>query len=126
MGSSQADDLGGGQEFLCREPWESYYILRRGIMPCCYGATAIAPMSEWQTAWNSPVLQEIRAHLAKGTFSSYCLNSPTCPIVQRHTRRNVAVAKRPPGAVTPAVLRVINHLLGGLPARIYRKLRPGS
>ena len=77
-------EMGLERKFLCREPWESYYILRRGIMPCCYGAAPIAPMEDWATAWNSPALQEIRAYLAKGTLSPYCRRSTGCPIVQRY------------------------------------------
>jgi hypothetical protein len=75
---------------LCREPWENYYILRRGIIPCCYGRDVIAPMSEWRDAWNSPQLQEIRHYLSRGELSPYCLNSPSCPIVQRHLASTAA------------------------------------
>lgn len=75
---------------LCREPWENYYILRRGIVPCCYGRDVIAPMSEWREAWNSPQLQEIRDFLSRGELSPYCLNSPSCPIVQRHLAETAA------------------------------------
>jgi hypothetical protein len=108
---------------LCREPWESYYILRRGILPCCHGADPIAPMSEWAEAWNSPALQDIRWHLAKGTLSPYCLKSTGCPIVQRHLRaiqqqdrfRSWRLAARPPWA------RFVNRVLGGVPSRIYRR-----
>jgi len=68
---------------LCREPWESFYILRRGVLPCCHGHKAIAPMTEWKSAWNSPALVEIREHLARGELSPYCRKSLACPIVQR-------------------------------------------
>ena len=71
------------REPLCREPWENYYILRRGILPCCHGHKAIAPMTEWKTAWNSPAMQEIRYYLARGELSPYCRESLACPIVQR-------------------------------------------
>ena len=114
---------GSERAFLCREPWQSYYILRRGILPCCHGHAAIAPMSEWRTAWNSPALQEIRAHLAKGRLSPYCLESLSCPIVQAHIekqRREATLAAFRPSA-RPPLLRALNRLLGGLPARIYRR-----
>ncbi len=112
---------------LCREPWQNYYILRRGILPCCYGHKAIAPMSEWRTAWNSPALQEIRSHLAQGQLSPYCLQSVSCPIVQRHldNKRKAALAAVMPSA-RPPLLRAVNRLLGGLPARIYYGLRGDS
>lgn len=118
------DSDGREPRVLCTEPWRSYYILRRGILPCCYGWKPIAPMSEWRTAWNSPALQEIRACLAKGELSEYCRLSLTCPIVQRHmaeARRNAVVPALAPGA-RPPLLRFINRLFGGLPAKIYGKL----
>jgi hypothetical protein len=111
---------------LCTEPWQSYYILRRGILPCCHGADAIAPMSEWKTAWNSPALQEIRSYLAQGQLSPYCLRSTGCPIVQRHLA--AAPDRAPAGALSPSprplLLRAVNRLLGGIPARVYNRLKP--
>lgn len=128
-----------GRVPLCREPWENYYILRRCILPCCYGHKAIAPMSAWRTAWNSEILQDIRAHLAKGELSQYCRTSLSCPIVQRHmdekqlralvtspaapvpaTSGPVAPPAPPPSR--PVLLRVLNRLLFRLPGRIYRGL----
>jgi hypothetical protein len=105
---------------LCREPWENYYILRRGIVPCCYGSAVIAPMSNWEEAWNSPPLQEIRSHLSQGKLSPYCLKSPSCPIVQRYLSESgdlkAYVLRR------PALLRIINRLLFRIPGKIYRAL----
>ena len=113
----------GGSRILCREPWENFYILRRGVLPCCYGGKPIAPMSEWRAAWNSPELQDIRSYLAQGTLSPYCLQSLTCPIVQRHMeeQRRTSVPGPAPGA-RPPLLRFINRLLGGLPAKIHRRV----
>ncbi len=88
-------ELGLEPKHLCREPWESYYILRRGILPCCYGAKPIAPMDEWATAWNSPALQEIRSYLARGELSPYCEGSLGCPIVQRYQERHPRERARP-------------------------------
>jgi len=48
-----AEDLGLGRLPLCLEPWQSYYILRRGIMPCCYGNPVLAPMADFALMWNS-------------------------------------------------------------------------
>ncbi len=109
---------------LCREPWQNYYILRRGILPCCYGHQAIAPMSEWRTAWNSPPLQEIRSYLARQELSPYCLKSISCPIVQRHldARRRKAAVRALAPSTRPPLLRAINRLLGGLPARLYYRI----
>jgi hypothetical protein len=119
-----ADERAGGSRILCHEPWENYYILRRGILPCCYGWKPIAPMSDWRTAWNAPDIQEIRAHLAKGKLSPYCLLSLTCPIVQRHMEAEGRKARffgLAPGA-RPPFLRFINRQFGGIPAKIYRWL----
>jgi hypothetical protein len=132
MATLQPEDLGTGRQFLCREPWENYYILRRGVMPCCYGSKPIAPMSEWRSAWNSPAIQEIRSYLARGELSPYCLDSLSCPIVQRQRseRHGEAIVDRaePPTSGTsltprPLALRLVNRLLGGVPGRIYRLLR---
>ena len=29
-------DLEHGRGPLCREPWQSLYVLNRGILPCCF------------------------------------------------------------------------------------------
>jgi hypothetical protein len=73
-------------------------------------------MSEWATAWNGPELREIRTYLAKGRLSPYCLLSSNCPIVQRYL-----ATQRPP---RPPLLWAINRLLGGIPARAYRLVKP--
>lgn len=119
-----AEELGLTLEYLCREPWESYYILRRGILPCCHGSKPIAPMSEWATAWNSPALQEIRSSLAKGELSPYCLESTGCPVVQRHLEalRQRAWLPQLQLSTRPRWARVVNRLFGGVPAKIYRQL----
>lgn len=122
---------------LCREPWHNYYILRRGIMPCCHGHQAVAAMSDWQGGWNSPELQEIRSYLAKGDLSPYCLLSLSCPIVQRHLRDHPEPARvaapsanDEPGVAQPpnrrTTLRAVNRALGGLPGRIYGRIHRGT
>src|SRR5690606_21542804 len=75
--------LGAERKPACTEPWRSLYILRRGVLPCCYGGAPIADMTESRSAWNSPLLQDIRAELAAGRFHAYCLKSPACPIVRK-------------------------------------------
>ena len=67
----------------CTEPWKSLYILRRGVFPCCYGGEPVAGMDDYREAWNSPLLQGIRAELAAGRFHTYCLKSAACPIVRK-------------------------------------------
>ncbi|HHF42308.1 MAG: hypothetical protein DRJ11_10875 [Candidatus Aminicenantes bacterium] len=117
------DELGLQAGPLCREPWESYYILRRGILPCCYGNPIVAPMDEWSETWNSSQLQEIRRYLARGELSPYCRESLGCPIVQRV----LAQERAREGSVKssrPGWQRRLNRLFLGLPARIYRKLFP--
>jgi len=115
----EQDELGLRSGPLCREPWESYYILRRGILPCCYGNPIVAPMDKWEDTWNSPELQEIRSYLSRGELSPYCRESLGCPIVQRvlakeREMRSSEFRLRPPWQ------RVLNRLLFGLPAKIYR------
>jgi hypothetical protein len=75
--------LGTEQRPACLEPWKSLYILRRGVLPCCYGGTPIAEMKDYRQAWNSPLMQSIRAELLQGRFHDYCLRSPACPIVRK-------------------------------------------
>lgn len=75
--------LGEDKIPLCTEPWKSLYILRRGIMPCCYGSSPIAPMDEHAETWNGPLLREIRSDLAAGRFHEYCLSAEACPIVRK-------------------------------------------
>jgi len=106
---------------LCTEPWEHYYILRRGILPCCYGNPILAPMSDWAEVWNSPALQEIRGHLRQGKLSPYCLKSPSCPIVQRVLAETKA--GRPAYPRRPRLLRQINRLFLGIPRRIYLAMK---
>ncbi len=75
--------LGAERRPACLEPWTSLYIMRRGILPCCYGWKAIAGMNEYREAWNSPLVQEIRSELLKGRFHDYCLHSVACPVVRK-------------------------------------------
>jgi hypothetical protein len=114
------EELGAAEVVLCSEPWESYYILRRGILPCCHGSKAIAPMEEWETAWNSPALQDIRRHLASGRLSPYCLESTGCPIVQRHLAAERRRERWLPDRVR--LLGKANRALGGVPAKVYYRL----
>ena len=112
------EDLGYAGLPMCREPWESYYILRRGILPCCHGNKVIAAMADWQPTWNSPKIQEIRRYLSQGRLSPYCLESLGCPIVQRYLREH-----KDAGGLfyrRPLALRVINRILFRIPGKIFR------
>jgi len=122
---SPRDDLGASKFPLCREPWESYYILRRGILPCCYGNPIIAPMTEYAACWNSAKLQEIRGYLSRGKLSPYCLESLGCPIVQRVLAKNREGRAEPPFAPLrrPLILGFINKLFFGIPGKIRRAIK---
>lgn len=122
------DDLGFSKFPLCREPWENFYILRRGVMPCCYGEDVIGEMGEYAGLWNGEVLQDIRSHLSRGELSSYCRRSPGCPIVQRVIRaekeRGEADAGKPE-ARGPREGRPSRHRISEgtfLPAEFFRRL----
>jgi hypothetical protein len=85
---------------LCREPWENFYILRRGILPCCYGGAVIGEMADYAEVWNSPEIQEIRLHLSQGRLAPYCLKNPGCPIVQRILAAGPPAPESPPPPVS--------------------------
>lgn len=116
-----------GEEKLpaCHEPWKSFYVLRRGTMPCCYGHAPIAEMGEFREAWNSPILQEIRRELAAGRFHRYCLDSVACPIVRKSGYRETAAepVPPPPPSPYPALLRRLWHLANRASFDVPRRLR---
>lgn len=124
------DDLGISRFPLCREPWESYYILRRGILPCCYGNPILAPMTDYGQSWNSAKLQEIRKYLSQGKLSPYCLESLGCPIVQRVLAKKRDEPDQEALEILPAgkksVLGLVNRLLFGIPGKIRRRIRSRS
>lgn len=127
--AADPEALSGGNLPLCREPWMSFYILRRGIIPCCYGFPVDEFISDYSRVWNSPKFQEIRSYLAKGKLSPYCLECLSCPIVQRELAKNDGRSGDPNAPVVvapprrPRVLRLINRALFRLPARILRRLK---
>ena len=126
--AADAEALGGANLPLCREPWMSFYILRRGVMPCCYGWPVDEFITDYAQVWNSPKIREIRSYLAKGRLSPYCLECPGCPIVQRELKKKGGKALDPNAPVFipprhPLILRVINRVLFRLPSKILRALR---
>ena len=75
--------LGEDKVPICTEPWKSLYILRRGILPCCYGSARAGQMDEYRESWNSQLFQDLRRELAAGRFHYYCLDSQACPLVRK-------------------------------------------
>ncbi len=111
---------------VCSEPWQSLYILRRGLRPCCYGGDPVGPMNGFRDAWNAPLLQGIRASLRQGVFHDYCLRSPACPIVEKARHAGAAV---PRGGWQVRAWRawvMLNRATGGVPRRLLGRLRSQS
>ncbi|MGE5243129.1 MAG: radical SAM protein [Betaproteobacteria bacterium] len=112
--------LGGERKPACTEPWKSLYILRRGVFPCCYGGTPVAPMDQYREAWNGPLVQAIRAELSEGRFHDYCLRSPACPIV----RKSVESRSLPVYQLARVRIRRwwahVDHATGGAAGKVQR------
>jgi hypothetical protein len=108
---------------ICTEPWTSLYVLRRGTMPCCYGGAAVAPMQDFQSAWNSPLLQDIRRDLRAGRFHRYCFDSPDCPLVRKSEQhRDLSLSQ----ALLLRGTRVFTRMKRagfGLPGHVYRQAK---
>ena len=108
-----------GQEVLpaCTEPWSSLYILRRGVMPCCYGGAPIAKMGAFKEAWNGALMQAIRGELLQGRFHRYCFDSPDCPIVRKSEQARDLSARQESHLVARRWLRRARF---GWPGAVYR------
>ena len=91
----------------CLEPWKSLYILRRGVLPCCYGHRPLATMGKYRDIWNAPILKDIRRHIARCEFHSYCLDSPSCPIVRKARHAPMAVALTGPRRRRPMQIELV-------------------
>ena len=115
--------LGGEHQPACLEPWKSLYILRRGVMPCCYGHEPIAPMEDYREAWNSPVMQSIRGELLEGRFHDYCLRSTACPIVRKREQSKTLPRRQRSRLKVREWWGRIDRRLAGVPNRIWRPLR---
>ena len=126
----------------CLEPWKSLYVLRRGVMPCCYGDRPLAPMGEYRDTWNAPILQDIRRHIAQGEFHAYCLGSQSCPIVRKslhardaggaasgrllHETTLLGLARQARAlGLKPALKAFDQALFGGAGMALYRRVRRG-
>jgi MoaA/NifB/PqqE/SkfB family radical SAM enzyme len=116
--------LGGESSPACLEPWKSLYILRRGVLPCCYGGEPVAPMEEFRTAWNSPLLQDIRRELLHGRFHDYCLKSAACPIVRKNQEAALLPARQRARMAVRRAWTRLNRDTGNWPnEHIYLPLR---
>jgi MoaA/NifB/PqqE/SkfB family radical SAM enzyme len=114
-----------GEEALpiCREPWESLYILRRGVFPCCYGGVPLGEMNDYREAWNSPLLQAIRADLTRGRFHRYCLDSPSCPIVRKSEHAHRLPLRQAAFLRARRAWHRLDDLCFGVPRSIYRQFK---
>jgi len=118
--------LGAEHRPACTEPWTSLYILRRGVLPCCYGGKPIAQMEEYRQAWNGELLQAIRGELAEGRFHDYCLESPACPIVRKAAEAHILPQRQRTMLQLRHGWARVDHLLGGVPTRIWEPLKRGG
>ncbi|MCG6964655.1 MAG: hypothetical protein LJE95_15485, partial [Acidobacteria bacterium] len=121
---SERPTLGAERWPVCTEPWRNLYILRRGIMPCCYGGQPLADMDGFREAWNGPTLQAIRAELAEGRFHSYCLRTPSCPIVRKDEGAGGLPLAQAARRSVYRLWRRLNRITGGVPRKVVRWLRP--
>jgi molybdenum cofactor biosynthesis enzyme MoaA len=112
--------LGTENRPICTEPWKSQYILRRGVLPCCYGGKPIAPMDGYREAWNSPLVQEIRTELLQGRFHAYCLASPACPIVRKEQQAATLPAAQTVRLQARGLANTLDRWTGGLLRPIRR------
>jgi MoaA/NifB/PqqE/SkfB family radical SAM enzyme len=111
---------GDGRVPLCTEPWRSLYILRRGVLPCCYGGVPLAPMHEHGQAWNGETLRSIRAALAAGRFHDYCLRSPSCPVVSKHELAGRLDRGERRWLALRRAWHRLNRMSGGIPHAVVR------
>jgi hypothetical protein len=80
-------------------------------------------MENYREAWNSDLIQGVRAELAAGRFHSYCLNSPACPMVRKSEHGDSLPAGQ---AAYMRVRRVwvrLNRVTGGRAGRILHHVR---
>ncbi len=117
-GAALAEDLGQPLWPACTEPWRNLYILRRGVLPCCYGGAPIASMDDFAAAWNGAAIRAIRTDLLRGRFNDYCLRSPACPIVRK--REHAGTLPTAARVLLPARRAWIrmNRVSGGVPSRL--------
>jgi MoaA/NifB/PqqE/SkfB family radical SAM enzyme len=115
--------LGDDRLPACSEPWKSLYILRRGVMPCCYGGVPVAPMESYRDTWNSVEVQAIRASLLDGRFHDYCLRSPACPIVRKSDEAGLLPRRQRVLLKARVLWAGLNRHTRGVPNEIWRPIR---
>lgn len=116
----EVESLGEEKVPACIEPWTSLYILRRGVLPCCYGGHPIAEMGDHAAAWNSEIVQEIRSELAQGRFHVYCLRSPSCPIVRKDVHAGALPRSQAIYLRGREFMQRLDRHFFGIPGKIYR------
>ena len=122
----EVESLGEEDLPACMEPWTSLYILRRGVVPCCYGGHPIADMEGHDQAWNSEIVQEIRSELAAGRFHVYCLRSPACPIVRKDSHVGALPRSQVLYLRSREFLQRLDRRCFGVPGKIYRPAKRAS
>jgi wyosine [tRNA(Phe)-imidazoG37] synthetase (radical SAM superfamily) len=115
--------LGDERLPICAEPWKSLYILRRGVMPCCYGGAPLAPMESYRETWNSPEVQAIRSELLNGRFHDYCLRSSACPIVRKSDHAGTLPFRQQALLRARDAFSRANRRLGGVPLLVWIPIR---
>jgi MoaA/NifB/PqqE/SkfB family radical SAM enzyme len=79
---------------ICNEPWQSLYVLKRGLVPCFCSRNPLAPWDQWGNrpliefvaeVWNGGLMREIREALAAGELHDMCRRTLDCPIVKRRS-----------------------------------------
>jgi len=120
VAAAEMESLGEEKLPACMEPWTSLYILRRGVLPCCYGGHPVAAMDGHGEAWNSETVQEIRSELAEGRFHVYCLRSPSCPIVRKDSHAGALPRSQAIYLRGREMMQKLDRHFFGIPGKIYR------
>jgi hypothetical protein len=126
QGGDGPADLGLGRWPACTEPWRTLYILRRGVLPCCYGGHPIAAADGYHAAWNGPIVQAIRRSLAAGRFHEYCLRSPLCPIVAKGRKSGALPRREALMLAAHHAWQTLNRLTLNVPRLLFRPIKPAA
>ena len=115
--------LGLEKRPICIEPWTSLFILRRGVLPCSYGYEHIAAMNGYREAWNSKLLQDVRASLREGELHPYCISSRSCPILRKWESANRLSFRHRARLWLWHRWMGLDALMGGVPRGILRAMK---
>ena len=83
-------------------------------------------MEEYRQAWNGDLMRAIRGELAEGRFHDYCLESPACPIVRKAVEAHMLPSRQRTMIQLRHGWARFDHLLGGVPTRIWEPLKRGG